>query len=320
MPRKTREERIEAWAAKVQPKVAYCATCQPWDGGECVWVLGDQTQVGDLLHDWNVPEDIHEEVAERLSCENCGDSEFNLYTDIGLYTSEEIEHAERWRSWRKKYSTKLDDFGTYLSKYPYLGSAHSLGREIRKMITEYEATTIEPGSWWRARRADGAREFGTKDMLPPDESHAVSEGRFNHYGQRAFYLAERAETALIETLDHEKGEVLAWVQEFTFPKMEGVLDLIKPDWYEEDRIPLLALGLLSHMNRLAPPRDSPWKPEYFVPRYIADCAREAGFKAIRFQSARGFGANLVRFEWEGEAVNPSAEPKIRNFVPREPEF
>ncbi|MEZ6005383.1 MAG: RES family NAD+ phosphorylase [Planctomycetota bacterium] len=319
MARKTREDRIEYWASKIQPSVAYCLICQPRDSGEYIWVFGDQTQVSELLYDRKVPEDLHEEVADRLRCGNCGDGGFSVCDDIGLHTSEEREYAQRWRSWKIKYSEKLDDFGDFLSRYPYLGAAHRLGREIRKMITDYD-TEIEPAEWWRARRAEGARRFATKDMLPPDESCPVPEGRFNHYGQRVFYLAGEDETALAETLDHEKNEVLAWVQKFNLPKIKDVLDLIAPDWCEEGRVPLLALGLLSHMDLLAPPRDSPWKPEYFVPRYIADCAREAGFKAIRFRSTRAFGTNLVLFEWEGAGVNPVDEPQMRNFVPREPEF
>ena len=74
------------------------------------------------------------------------------------------------------------------------------------------------------------------------------------------------------------------------------------------------------MDRLAPPRDSPWKPEYFVPRYIADCAREAGFKAIRFQSARAYGTNIVLFEWDDASIRPLGEPQTQYFVPREPDF
>jgi hypothetical protein len=320
MARKTREERIEAWAARVQPSIGYCINCQPRDSGEYVWVMGVQVQLGDHLADWRVPQDIRDDVADQLRCGNCGTCNFSVYDDIGLYTAEERAHSLRWRSWRKRYYKKLDDFGTFLSRYPYLGAAHNLGREIRRMIAAYEVTEVEPASWWRARRAEGARLFVTKDMLPPDEQSVVSEGRFNHYGQRVFYLARDAETALAETLDHEKNEALAWVQEFKIPGISGVLDLIKPDWHEEERVPLLALGLLSHMDRLAPPRGSPWKPEYFVPRYIADCAKEAGFKGIRFRSARAYGTNLVLFEWDERVVEAVGEPQSRTFVPRKPTF
>lgn len=320
MARKSREERIEVWAAKVQPSVAYCLNCQAWEDGEYEWVQGGRVQLGDYLEDRRVPQDLHDDVAKRLNCGNCGTGNFDVDSDIGLPSSGEIAYAERWRSWGKKYSAKLDAFGTFLSRYPYLGASHPLGREVRRMIGDYEVTEIEPASWWRARRAEDARSFQTKNMLPPDESCPVPEGRFNHYGQRVFYVAGEAETALAETLDHEKNEVLAWVQEFHFPKIERVLDLLSPDWDEEDRLPLLALGLLSHMDRLAPPHDSLWKPEYFVPRYIADCAKEAGFKAIRFRSARAYGTNLVLFEWDERLVEAVGEPQSRTFVPREPEF
>ena len=320
MPRKTREERIEAWTARIQPSVAYCTHCQPKDEGEVLWVLGNKISVGDLLADFRVPEDIQDTVAEGLVCNWCGEGEFSTYDDIGLLTAEEKAYNKRHRALTEKYAPKIRQFGDFLSQYPYLGGAHPLGREIRRMVAKYKATRIEPATWWRARRAEGAVRFGARDMRPPSKRRAVSEGRFNHFGQRVFYLSADPETALAETLDCQRKEVLGWVQRFRMPAVSDVLDLIGPDWYDEEQVPLLALGLLSHMDNLAPPHDSPWKPEYFVPRYIADCARESGFKAIRFRSTRAWGVNLVLFDWDSRAPRPVGKPESRVFVPKEPEF
>jgi len=53
-----------------------------------------------------------------------------------------------------------------------------------------------------------------------------------------------------------------------------------------------------------------WKPEYFVPRFIADCARASGFAGIRFQSPRHYDRNLVLFAWSDDGLIPEGEPSI----------
>ena len=44
------------------------------------------------------------------------------------------------------------------------------------------------------------------------------------------------------------------------------------------------------------PREGKWKPEYLIPRFIADCARRWGFKGIVWQSTRGSGECIVLFD------------------------
>jgi hypothetical protein len=34
------ERSVEDWVNLLQPEVAYCAYCQPYDSGECIWILG----------------------------------------------------------------------------------------------------------------------------------------------------------------------------------------------------------------------------------------------------------------------------------------
>jgi len=46
---------VDDWVALVQPHVDYCITCQPYDGGEAIWVLGDECYMEDLLGDFDVP-------------------------------------------------------------------------------------------------------------------------------------------------------------------------------------------------------------------------------------------------------------------------
>lgn len=56
-----------------------------------------------------------------------------------------------------------------------------------------------------------------------------------------------------------------------------------------------------------------WKPQYFVPRYIADCAREKGFNGILFKSVRHWSSNLVLFNYDPMIVVPEGDPEIVAF-------
>ncbi len=67
------------------------------------------------------------------------------------------------------------------------------------------------------------------------------------------------------------------------------------------------------MDRLRPDPDSPWKPEYFVPRFVADAARAAGFRGILYCSTRLAGYNAVLFEWTAREVRPEGEPEILEY-------
>ena len=93
-----------------------------------------------------------------------------------------------------------------------------------------------------------------------------------------------------------------------------IMDLTRlshPEDLGDDSLPMLAVGLNwsePHIQ-LADP-GSEWKPQYFVPRYIADCARRVGFRGILFDSSRHFGTNLVLFEWGERDIRPIGEPEI----------
>jgi len=132
----------------------------------------------------------------------------------------------------------------------------------------------------------------------------IPEGRFNHFGQPCWYLADDPNAAASEVTSSE--ERLAWVQEWKLEQMSKVIDLRA--WHAEDEraydhngeaidFPLLPVALVFGDHLCArPEKQSSWRPEYFVPRFVADAARHAGFSGILFQSTRSFGKNLVIFD------------------------
>ena len=140
-------------------------------------------------------------------------------------------------------------------------------------------------------------------MKIPDPDDVVSPGRFNHLGQAHWYLASSDYTAVAEVVEAE--EEIAWLQKWMVGPIEPVLDIVRfgaddsvplTDAKAED-LPLLAAAMIfgGHLNRPTDKKTG-WKPEYFIPHYVADAAKRAGFKGIRFTSSKGLDVNLVIFE------------------------
>jgi hypothetical protein len=302
---KHRDEEIEKYQELIQPHIAYCITCQPYDGGDVVWIFGDRTNLEELFDKYKIPDDLREEISVNLHCQHC-ERELCRYDDIGLKTQIELEADRRWDDWHQNYDWKIEEFGDFLEKYPYLGLNHEIGEKLHSTISNFPKTDIKEEIWWRARKPKGGKKLSMKDMYPPRFPKA--EGRFNHYGQSVFYLASTAEAAMIEILD--KGECLAWVQQFTIKEVSNLLDLSSYVSAEED-IPILALGLINvKFPSMVPSKESPWKPEYFIPRFIADCAKHQGFSGIIFNSTNHYERNLVLFNRDEYSILPINEPRI----------
>jgi hypothetical protein len=294
----------------VQPHVDYCITCQPWDGGEAIWIHGDQLFMANLLDHFEVPKDLQEEVASQLQCNNCG-APLDSTSYVGVKSAAEREEEERreqcWTAWMLEYEPKLKDFIQSLSLYPYLGCDHPFGRHILEEIPRFPAITISDESWWRARKPEGAQRFSAIDLYPPEAPS--SEGRYSHYGQQVFYLASTAEAAGREVLKDNEG--LFWAQKFRVRDIPQILDLYHYVDEQDDHVSILAFGL-DHTDVHREPANprSPWKPQYFLPRFIADCARRNGYQGIQFQSRAHDDRNLVLFQWSESQIEPIGDPMI----------
>jgi len=158
----------------------------------------------------------------------------------------------------------------------------------------------------------------TADLQPPNpERDEIPEGRFNHFGQACWYLSNEAEAAAAEVTSSE--ERLAWVQGWKVEHARNVLDLRA--WYADDdrafdqegrplAFPLLAIALIfgDHLSETSE-RKCALRPEYLVPRFVADAARHAGYSGILFKSVRSLGENLILFDGQA-ALIPVGEPKL----------
>lgn len=276
------------------------------------FMIGDAMEIQELLGRAGVGEDDMEAYLPLISCPNCGVSgtDFSLTDEVGMPTHEELLHRERWNEWMQVLRPRVEEFAAHLEQFPYLGGIDDLGREILEGIQTFPRITLPGRRWWRARKADGARAFTLDDLQAPPQGKAEAEGRFNHYGQSVFYLGATQRAALREIIDISGVDRVGWLQEFAIGEIPNVLDLRIKDWSEDLDPPLIAVGLTSEYIG-ATASTTAWKPEYLVPRFIADCARHAGYHGIIFHSVKHTGENLVLFAWDDLAITPIGSPTPR---------
>ena len=190
---------------------------------------------------------------------------------------------------------------------------HTLCR-IQEGAGPRQRRAVVPGHPIRRCLLQLLRSFrSTSFDLPDPEGHYLG-GRFNHYGKPVVYLAETAESAATEVL--EEGESRAWVMRFQLRDVGPILDLSISEAWAEEELPVLAIGLgyFGNLSRLVK-RDKGWKPEYLLPRFIADCARLNGFVGVVFRSSRYWADNLVLFAWDDQKIVADAEPRIIEVRP-----
>ncbi len=305
-------DRLDEYIDQVSYEITHCLNCQPRDSGEWIWVLGIRTYLQDLLNDLDIPEPYHEAVTKGLTCPHCG-TNIELESDVGIKTDYESYIDFKWKEWYQKYQDKFEEFFYFIKKYPYLGLQHKLGKQIFEKVPELPKIIIEKETWFRARKVNGSKLLRTEDLYPADpEKVEIGEGRYNHFGQNVFYLAKDDYGAAVELLD-ESG--LVWLQKFNLIKSDKIIDLSHEISEEPNaELDLLSFGLrYSKVLERRVKRSAGWKPEYFIPRFIADCAKLYGYSGVKFNSSRSCSLNLVLFSWESEGIQPIETPYIYKF-------
>lgn len=304
----------QQYLTKVQSEIYYCYNCQPYEGGEPFWIQGDQISVGDLMDSCKVPPSYQTEIVPNLYCPNCGTSHFDLYSDVGRATKYEKELSAREKKIKSIHRGQVQSLEALLQESPMLGLTHPFGRKILKEIIgrKMPTTTVE-GKLYRARRIDGEQIFATTDML-----HAPTgkprDGRFNHAGQSHLYLSTEKETALKEVIDRS---CIVWLTSVTLAKpVEQILDL-DVDWTEDfspsSSILLHALIIGNSLTRSDRNREN-WTPDYYLTKFIMDCARKSGYNGIRYRSAKSPGSsNYVLFHPDMIQFKRLGKPRLVVF-------
>jgi len=194
----------------------------------------------------------------------------------------------------------MQELASLSAKTPFLALRHPLARKVLREVRRLSAivpTAQIPQEHYRARPISTARQPG-QFLAPP--ASKCSEGRYNHAGRPVLYLSSSAQVADAELRKPEEGCLIAAL---TLTRPQKILNLGTEELPSDILQAVTASALLS-----APAENEGWqKPEYTFSRFVADCAINAGFTAIRYPSvALPEGYNLVVLPcdqgWLGLAV------------------
>jgi hypothetical protein len=295
----TRGERIEKFSSAIQQEIVSCPNEQSWEQGQVVcWIFGCPTDIGDLLMNHNVPEELQEDVVDRLRCPRC-DSPFETWQEVGTKYRFERQHDATVEKALRKHEERLFEFNGFLHRFPLLGATHPFGKRILRELRKSPRITIHKPQWFRARVK---KEHGFGPALP----EKVADQRYNSSGQPRWYFADNAEAAVAEVT---QGDT-AWVQRFDVGHLDGLLDL--RSWRADDErvldeegdyrpphgllVVTLIYGDLLTQRHHGDDEDRQWKPEYLVTRFVAEAAASCGFKGILCGCVRFPGENLIVFD------------------------
>lgn len=190
----------------------------------------------------------------------------------------------------REFETTINEVTALASSTPFLLLEHDFCKQTIAAIRALrQAVPVRhiPTSLFRARsleKTDLPKTLATFDF-PPQQS--VHEGRYNHAGSPVLYLASD-----IKTCQAELRGARCLVLEFALRPEIRILDLIDPLSVDEEHTDLLRCLVYSALVSAKQTNQGLHKPHYVVSRFVADCARNAGFDAIKYPSTRMEAANF----------------------------
>jgi len=311
-----RESKIEKARQYLLDEIVACFNCRPWVEDEIVW-HNPHTDLDDLLIDFDLTDDEWGIILGHLKCPNCEHPLETRCDQVEIKSEYDIKvEGILKKIENEKILDKLFEFNNFLSRYPYLGLNPSLktGKQIFNLVKNGKTHIVESEEWYRARKLNNeSRIYSFDEMGAPDPNKVpVKEHRYNHTGQSFLYLSNFERTAFLEI--KERSENICATQKFTIQNLNNLLDLrsnydnIDPD------IDLLYWAIIYNgFIGDKPSKTSSWKPEYFVPRFMADAARFHKYEGIIYTSAVSEGENLVIFNTNHESVKPEDIPYIYKY-------
>jgi RES domain-containing protein len=195
-----------------------------------------------------------------------------------------------------EFEDTIDEVSTIGNRTPFLLLEHEFARRVFGHIRAAvkAAGRLPAGqSLYRARMSSDIARLGQATgaltTYGPPPARYVQEGRFNHAGAPMLYLASTADVAAAEI--GMPGEP-CHIAELRIQRELILLDLVDLD---EDAPGCELMRALASSSLVAAPRlGEGWeKKQYVFSRFIADCARSAGYDAIRYASTKKVDGNNI---------------------------
>lgn len=299
----------------IQSKIISCEYCQTIEDGEITWTNGLRIDMDQLFIDNNIDDDERYSIIEHLKCPNCNNSDFNENSFIGISFTYEFEIYEREAERATDlYENLIEKFSNEFSRFPFLALDNNVGKELFDLIRlKNSMSKLEPGSFlYRCRKPDDSSVLKKELMLAAPLGHP-KQGRYNHDGQSHLYLSEKKSTAIQETMQDSKDNIMIWLQKFQI--VNSIDDLLDLRWhllYKNNKYTPLYKALLYSDALLKKGNNiKNWSPDYFITCFIMDCAKFAGYSGIIYNSVfNQYSYNLVLFDCKDPRIKAIKEPKI----------
>ncbi|TDO84109.1 RES domain-containing protein [Flavobacterium chryseum] len=295
---------------QIQSKLSSCADCESWDGGKPIWLWGDPTDIYDLLQDSEIEINRREALSSEFKCPNCG-CELELASKVSVKYKHQLDVEKYIDENLKKYKDVIFEFDSFIREFPLLALKNPMGKKIFLEFSNNNLPTISVERktiFFRGRLAESSKILTSEELKNAPVGEA-SEGRFNHNGQSYLYLCDQKEGAASEVAT----DGLVWIQQFEIvDEISNILDLrFDPNEISTSTNALLLSLHLSDALVKNKMNKGNWKPDYFVTRFIMDCAKQNGYNGIRYDSIKhSLATNYVLFYPENISLTPIDNPEI----------
>lgn len=218
----------------------------------------------------------------------------------------------------QEIESAIDELSQIGNRTPFLLLEHEFAQRVLTQIRDAAASTSELVVGTRLFRARGAKQVHDLGQNPetlatyaPPPAQYVGEGRFNHAGTPMLYLASSAEVAAAEIGMPDEPCLVA---ELELLQKMNLLDLVELD--EEAKNYELMQALACSALLSAPHVGSGWlRRQYVFSRFVADCARSAGFDAIRYGSTKNSsGTNIVLLDPTSDFASLAVLVEVKELV------
>lgn len=205
------------------------------------------------------------------------------------------------------FESKLEEIDILATETPFLLLLHPLSQEIysamKNIFQKIKSVHIDE-KYYRGRILEKEKEYYEDDFKCAPKS-VVKEGRYNHAGNPVIYLADSVLTSFYELRKPKEGIAIAEVNIISKLKILDLIEL-EDEWKN-------VLNIISWSSLVSSPSEGEgwYKPQYTFTRFVADCAKQLGFDAIKYPSIRhGKHHNLVILN----PINNSDKIKVVNII------
>ena len=268
---------------------------------EVCWHSGTFDFADDVLAPLRLRKREAKRLFRALTCPSC-DSTVNMSTRVVTRGERNLLYAFQAKRFAERYGSVLVEFRSLLIRYPMLGSVHPFAHVLVGAMRRARKTLLAPRIWYHSNPS-----FDGPALVPRCQEKATSAGRFHQIGQIALYLGDDNKTAAIEHKDlrEPKPSILVRLVEVELLESVTVLDLRWGVSNQPDPAGHWILRNVVDRGFVSEPTDDSDKscPQYRLPQYIGDLARQRGFRGILYDSTRpgaynnpdALGHNLVLF-------------------------